>query len=135
MRSLWLIVLVLMLSVGIANADPVDVGKIGLPNVQGGLIYSVERESVEACTTATLLGYPTKIGTFELRGGYIIEQTPIGALVYKVGDLTQFGLEQPLLGLLDVSVGVYAGYDFATAEDDDGKFDWGLMATIVEAKF
>lgn len=134
MYRLFCTLVVMVLLVGGGKpclAEPIEAPNLNLPNVQGGMIYSVDRDKLEGCTTATVLSYPTKIGDFELRAGYAIESTPIGALCFKVGDLTQYGFKQPLLGLLDLSIGAYVGYDFR----DNGGWDYGVVATIISIKF
>ena len=133
MRILFVVCLVLTL-VGVSYADSIEVPKLNLPDVQGGVTYSLQTDKLETCATATILSYPTKIGSFDLRAGYVVEQTPIASICYKMGDLTQFGFKQPLLGLLDLSIGVYGGYDFAQA-DENAVWDYGIIATIVDVKF
>jgi len=114
-----------------ARAEEISVPNLKLPNIQAGMIYSIQEGRVEACTTATVLKYPTKIGDVELRAGYAIENTPIAALTFKVGDLSQFGFEQPLHKLINLSLGAYVGYDLR----DNGGFDYGLTASIIEVAF
>ena len=110
--------------------EPIDVPSLNLPDMQAGVLYSVETGDFEACMTATVLGYPTKVGKFEIRAGYALENEPIGALCFKLGDLSQFGFDQPLHKLINLSVGPYIGYNLDTSE-----FDYGALATVIQLKF
>lgn len=129
-----LIVIMLVAYFGIARADdekkPINVPSLNLPDMQAGILYSAKKSDFEACGTITALKYPTKIGDVELRGGYATEAEPIGAVCFKLGDLSQFGFEQPLHKLINVSGGGYIGYDFQIEE-----WDFGLLATIIQVNW
>ena len=107
----WVIVQTILNQLKI-KADVIETKTLNLPNTQAGMVYSVEDEKLKACTTVTLLGYPTKIGEIELRGGYVIDKQPMGAVCLRIGDLSQFGFNMPLHHLINVSVGGYVGYMF-----------------------
>ena len=134
MRYLMVILCLLMVtSIAIAeetNTEPLAIQELKLPDMQAGMVYSVETSEFNPCFTATLLRYPTKIGDFELRGGYITDKISMAAIAFKVGDLTQFGFEMPLHHLINVSFGPYAGYAIDTKE-----FDYGIMCTVIQLKF
>lgn len=133
MKYMWLAVLLtvcVLVSPVMAEDEPISVPKLGLPDMQAGMLYSVETGEFEACATATVLGYPTKVGKFEIRAGYATDNMPIGAVCFKLGDLSQFGFDQPLHKIINLSVGPYAGYDI-----DNDEFDWGMLATIIQLKF
>ena len=129
-----LVVMVLVFFFGIARAEevkePINVPSLNLPDMQGGIIYSAKKSDFEVCGTATALKYSTKIGDLELRAGYATEREPIGAICFKLGDLTKFGFEQPLHKIINVSAGGYVGYDFQIKE-----WDFGVIGTIVQLKW
>ncbi|NQT23266.1 MAG: hypothetical protein HQ579_07530, partial [Candidatus Omnitrophica bacterium] len=94
------------------------------------VVYSAKTGNFEPAFTATVLKYPSKIGDIELRAGYAMESEPIGAICFKVGDLTKYGFVQPLHNILNVSAGPYVGYDFQTEE-----WDYGALVTIINLQF
>ena len=96
-----------------------------LPEYQTGLIFSLEEKEFEVCHTATLLKYPTKYGDIQLRGGWAVDE-PLGVLAYRVGDLSDLGIEFALSDIIDLSVGVYGGYNLAREE-----VDYGLNLTVI----
>jgi len=134
MRYLIVILCLLMVtSIAIADetkTEPLAVQELKLPDMQAGMAYNVQNGEFNTCFTATLLRYPTKIGDFELRGGYLVDKTPLGALAFKLGDLTRFGFEMPLHHLINVSVGPYAGYNM-----EDKEISYGVIVTVIQLKF
>ena len=134
MRYLIAILCLLMVaSIAIAEdakVEPLAVKELKLPDMQAGMAYNVQNGEFNSCFTATLLRYPTKIGDFELRGGYLVDKTPLGALAFKLGDLTQFGFEMPLHHLINVSAGPYVGYNM-----DDKEISYGAIVTVRQLQF
>jgi hypothetical protein len=111
-------------------AEPISIKELKLPDMQAGMVYSAQDSEFSTCFTATLLKYPTKIGDLELRGGYMVDKTPFGALTFKLGDLTQFGFEMPLHHLINVSAGPYVGYAM-----DNKEISYGILCTVIQVKF
>jgi len=117
--------------------EPITMSSLGLPDMQAGMIFSAKTGEFGACATLTALKYPTKIADIELRGGFAVSdikeinaKKPIAALCVKVGDLSSLGIEQPLHNLINLSLGLYGGYDFNSKEAD-----YGVMATIIQITF
>lgn len=117
--------------------EPINVPSLKLPDMQAGMVYSVKEGKIGACATLTALKYPTKYGDVELRGGFAVNdikeinaKKPIAALCVKIGDLSSLGIEQPLHNIINLSAGIYAGYDF-----DIQEADFGIVATILQLKW
>ena len=125
-----IVILCLLMVTSIAKAEPLAVQELKLPDMQAGMAYNVQNGEFNSCFTATLLRYPTKIGDFELRGGYLVDKTPLGAIAFKLGDLTQFGFEMPLHHLINISAGPYVGYNM-----DDSEISYGVVCTVIQLKF
>ena len=130
MNKIALVILCLLMVTSIAKAEPLAVQELKLPDMQAGMAYNVQNGEFNSCFTATLLRYPTKIGDLELRGGYLVDKTPLGALAFKLGDLTQFGFEMPLHHLINISAGPYVGYNM-----DDSEVSFGAIVTVIQLKF
>lgn len=132
MKVLTLLIGILLIAspVFAQEKEPINVPTLQLPDMQAGVLYSAKKSDFEACATITALKYPTKVGDIELRGGYAIESEPIGAVCFKLGDLSQFGFEQPLHKIINVSAGPFVGYDF-----DSEEWDFGVLATVIQLTF
>lgn len=137
MRFVLAVALVLLVAPAFAGVIDLGVTKMDLPEAKTGAIISLKEQGVEATVSTTLLGYDTKIGRFELDvGGAPAINEPIVALAYHVGDLEKLGFYCPLNKYLDLSVGVYAGYEINSYNNNpndkwNDALDYGIYCSIL----
>jgi len=101
-------------------------GKI--PGLKQGVMYNVPDGSVSYISTIELASW--KKATLE--GGFSSDNAAmIGALSYPIVNLKELGVTLPILDLVELNVGMSAGYKFG----DGGEWMWGPSATIIDVKF
>lgn len=113
----------------------IDVGGIfsKIPTIKSGLAYDIEGSTFDNISTVEILN---KWG-FSLSGGYSTSDKIVAALDYDIGGLQRFGINVPILDLIDLRVGAYVGMgNISTSNGEDrNKVAWGPEITIVSLKF
>lgn len=101
-----------------------------IPVLKQGVIYSIDDQEFKYAATTEIVEWQG----LSLEGGYALPDSLIGVLSYRLGGLERFGVNVPILNLVDVNVGYYIGLkDFNDSEER--KFDHGLAATLLNIKF
>jgi len=118
MKKIFFVLILVLCCAKIGFADTIKV-----PDLQAGIVYSIPEGKVEACYTATLLSYPISKVDVQLRGGYVTENEPIGAIACNIKDLNSLGVTG-FLSNVNISLGGYAGYRFNNED-----YDYGVIAS------
>jgi len=112
---------------------------IDLPDVKTGAVLDLEEGKLTSVTSLTLLKYKVpKVGIVtNLDVGYGIENKGYAGISLEVGSLADIdGIDFPLAGLVDISVGVGALVDFNSADDaEDFDITPAVYATILKYEF
>ena len=115
-----------VLNVGDVIGEPIDI----IPALKQGIIYSIDDQEFSYAFTTKIISWKD----ITLEGGYSPADTLLGVVSYRLGGLEQFGVEVPILDLLDLNVGYYIGWKDFT-DSDESKFDHGISATLLNIKF
>jgi len=115
-----------VLNVGELIGEPIDI----IPALKQGIIYSVDDQEFSYAFTTQIIAWKD----ITLEGGYSPGDTLLAIGSYRLGGLEQFGIEVPILDLLDLNVGYYVGWKDFT-DSDNSKFDHGVSATLLNIKF
>ena len=117
---------VLDLSKSIPTIGDIDI----TPKLKQGIIYSIDDQELSYAFTTEVFQYKG----FALEGGYSVKDTIIAVASYRLGGLERFGINVPVLDLLDANVGYYVGWKDMN-NSHESKFDHGVSATILNIKF
>lgn len=99
-----------------------------IPGLKQGVMYNVPDGVVSYISTIELASW--KKATLE--GGFSSDNAAmIGTLSYKIVNLKELGVTLPVLDLVELNVGMSAGFKFG----DSGEWMWGPSATIINCKF
>lgn len=93
-----------------------------------GVAFDLTESKFNYLTTVGILKY----NDFGLSAGYSSSDKIVATLEYNVGGLRQFGIDTPITNLIDVSVGVYAGFGRVTGSNE---FSFGPSLTVINVKF
>lgn len=147
MRKVIGIVICLMLMAGVAHADDLYLGDTlkSMPGIKTGIVYSLQEKELGYAATVDVLEF----NGFTLGAGVASHDNRvedfkeinklIATVSYKVGKLADYGINVPLLDLVDLSVGAYAGYSRIDIKENssegNNESDFGLYASLVSVKF
>lgn len=99
-----------------------------LPGLKQGMAFDVEEGQFNYLTTIGIIKY----NDFGLSAGYSSDNKAVATLTYRLGGLNRFGIDTPITNLVDIEVGMYAGYGRLTGSNE---FSWGPSVTILNVKF
>ena len=110
-----------------------------LPGLKQGVAYSMVDNKFNYLSTAEIV----KWKGFALEAGYAgaSEETnhkAVGVVSYRVGGLKDFGVEVPVLDLMEFNVGYYVGVgriQFSGDTGNDNEVDHGFSLSIINLKF
>lgn len=135
----FLIALFLMVAMcGVSRADEaLDVGSqlSKLPNLKQGIAWSAIDNEFNYLSTVELANW--KGVTFEAGYAGAAENTQdkiVAVVSYPIVKLKDMGVTVPILDLVELNVGAYAGYG-RIEKGPDGEFDAGISATLLQVKF
>ena len=147
MKKIMALVIGLTLITGVAWAGSLDVSDVleKIPNLKTGVAYSVLDSDFNVISTFEVMKYKG----LSLEAGMVLKKLPnsetdvpnIPCVVvsYPLFKLADFGVELPILDLIECNLGVYAGYGRIGLEKCDieanNQFDVGLSATLINIKF
>lgn len=145
-RTLFLSVLLILLSFNLATAQPVEepVMKLmpasesvdvsdwleAIPNLKQGVIYSLDDSQIKYCSTIELVELWKKI-TVEA-GAVPIDNELIGVVSYEIAKLKDYGVTLPILELVEFNLGAFVGVKDL---GENHEFDYGISATLLNLKF
>lgn len=132
-----LIVLGVVLSMfvgGIAFADSLSIGETlqKLPGMKQGIGYSFKDSDIDYLTTLEVFSFKG----FSLEAGYSTKDVALGVISFNLLKLKDLGVTLPILDLIEIRPGVYAGYSRINLnQPDTSKFDFGASLTLITVKF
>ena len=139
MKKLILILVLLGLITTQCFAGSLDVGTL-LDKIEWkqGIAYSIEDAKFNYLSTIEIVNYKS----LTLEGGYAgaADETNhkiVGVVSYPIIKAADF-IDIPILKLVELNLGVYAGYGRISMLNDtsnDNEFDWGVSATLLKVKF
>lgn len=139
-RQILLATTILLALVSNARAE-FNLGEVldKVPAMKQGIAYSLADNKINYLSTVEI----AKWKGFALEAGYAgaAEETrhkAVGVVSYQVARLKDFGVELPVLDLIELNVGFFGGYGrIATRGDtsNDNEWDWGLSASLISLKF
>ena len=103
-----------------------------IPALKQGVGYSISEGEFNYLSTVEVL----KWKGVSLEAGYNAKDKLVGVLSYQIFKLKDFGIEVPILNLLECNVGLYAGWgrlDFS--KEGNREFDWGPSITLISVRF
>lgn len=117
------------------QAQPLSISEIfaKIPGLKQGVAYDIQGKQANYFTTIDILQWKG----LSLAGGYSSDSKIVASVDYDLGGLSKFGINVPLLNLIDLRVGFYVGLgNMSTSNGEDrNKFAYGPEATIVSIKF
>lgn len=127
---------------GVAFAEDLSIRDVlaKVPALKQGIAYSLADNKLNYLSTFEVL----KWKGLTLEAGYAgrADQTgdkAVAVLSYNVAKLKDFGVEVPILDLVELNVGAYAGFGRVQLNDGMGdgnnELDYGLSATLISVKF
>lgn len=129
--------LVLVLVSSSAKAEDLSVSESlkKLPSLRPGIAYDNKTHKVEYLTTAEVLNYKG----FSLEGGWVADtDTAVGVISYDLINLKKLGVNVPILDLVDIRPGIWAGFSaiqFSGDTDTRNRYSWGESLTIINVKY
>ena len=131
-----LLLTTLLLIPTLSRADNVGDVLSKLPNMKQGVSYDIKSGNINYFSTAEILNYKG----FSLSAGYASSSGIVGSIDYDIGGLTKFGINVPILAMVDFRVGFMVGLaDISTASSsgsaERNKLVYGPSLTIVSVKF
>ena len=129
MRKTILLLAILLIPtlVKAESINPIDVLK-KIPEMKQGIAFDVAEGEFKYITTTGIAKYDN----FGLDVGFASDSKLVATLSYDIGGLKQIGIDTPITNLIDLRVGIYAGYGRLTG---DNEFSWGPEVTIINVKF
>jgi hypothetical protein len=135
------IVVGLMLLCGVARAEDVSIidGLKKFPGVKQGLAFSIDDAKVNYLATVDVM----KLKGFNLEAGVATDSEKTGTkavavLSYDLFNAKKAGIDVPVLDLIDIRPGIWAGYGRIEGFQDSqlkGEGTWGLSVTALSLKF
>ena len=100
-----------------------------IPNVETSVLFDLESKTPNSAITSKLL----RISVFNLRVGYLDDGSVLGGLTFDLKELEKLGsqVKYAWSGMLDVSLGMYASYDWKITQ----KMKYGIIATLLQINF
>jgi hypothetical protein len=127
--------------VGTANAETILDEVRRMPNLKPGIAYSIVDQKVNFLSTLEITSYKD----ISIEAGYAGTQPNTGdkavvVVSYDLLNLSKIGVKTPVLDLIDIRVGAYAGIGrieagTAPVMRGNNEFDYGVSATAVTIKF
>ena len=140
MRKFSLLVGLILLC-GVAKAEDVSIidGLKKLPGLKQGVAFSIDDAKVNYLTTVDV----AKFKGFNLEAGVAMDSEKTGTkavavLSYDLFNAKKAGIDMPVLDLIDIRPGVWAGYGRIEGFQDGqlkGEGDWGVSVTALSLKF
>lgn len=129
MRKLILALLLLALPT-FAQADDIKIidSLKKIPGLKQGVAFDLTESKFNYMTTVGIIKY----NDFGLSVGYSGDDKIVANLEYNLGGLRRFGIDTPITNLIDLSVGMYAGYSRLTGSNE---FSYGPSVTVISVKF
>lgn len=131
----------LLLAAGSNASAELNLGEIlgKVPALKQGIAYSLADNKINYLSTVEVV----KWKGLSLEAGYAgaAEETnhkAVGVVSYQVARLKDFGVELPVLDLVELNVGYYVGVgriQFTGDTDNDNELDHGISATLISLKF
>jgi len=138
MRKLFLVVaLILALVIPAVAQESLSIGDTleKIPGMKQGIGYSFIEHDINYLTTIELMNWQG----IALEGGYNSKDKIVAVISGDLVNLKELGVKVPILDLIDLRVGLYAGYGRIDIEegmrDDSNEFDWGASLTLITVKF
>ena len=140
MRKFLLLAFLILPGMAFAQSSPapVSVSSVfsSLPSLKQGVAFDIKGGNIEYLTTAEALN---KWG-FSLSGGYASSSGIVGTIDYDLGGLSRFGINTPLLSVIDLRIGFMVGLDDISTASSSGsaernKLIYGPEVTVVSIKF
>ena len=137
-----IIAITLLLVIGVtynmAQAQTLSIGDElkKIPALKQGVAFSLIDNDFSYLTTIELANFKG----FSAEAGYSSKNKAVGVVSYKIAKLADYGVDLPILKLVEFNLGVFAGYgDILIGTDSDMKgnnaFDAGLSLTLIQVKF
>lgn len=104
-----------------------------LPGLKQGVAYNINGKGVDYFTTVEIADFKN----FCLSAGYSTTSNLVASLDYNLGGLKRFGINVPLLNIIELHLGFYVGVGNISSSNGDGrnKFAWGPELTLINVKF
>lgn len=135
------VVAVLMLLTGSSKAEDVSIidGLKKLPGVKQGMAFSIDDAKLNYLATIDLASFKG----FNFEGGVATDAEKTGTkavalLSYDLFNAKKFGITMPILDLIDLRPGLWAGYGRIEGFQDGqlkGEGSWGVSCTAMTLKW
>lgn len=139
MKKLIWFGIALVLSLGLcvilasnAHAEDISLSNAleNLPGLKQGVAYSFSDSDFSYLSTIELAEYKG----LTLEAGYSSKDKIVAVISYPLLKLKKY-LDLPILNLVELNIGAYAGYGRISIDRDFGEFDAGISATLINVKF
>ena len=122
---------------GLSNADELGIRDTlaKIPALKSGVAFNVLDSEWEYTETLNLLQYKG----FNLDAGYTTKDKAIGAITYELLNLKDLGVTVPVLDLIKIEPGIYAGLGRVAIGQgnakDNNEFSFGTIINFIDIKF
>ena len=138
MKKILSLVAVMMFVCSFAFAQELSIGDTlkKIPALKQGIAFSVIDNDFSYLTTVELANYKG----VSVEAGYSSKDKAVGVVSYKVAKLSDYGVDLPIIKLVEFNLGAYCGYgNILLGSDNDmkgnNKWDAGLSLTLIDVKF
>ena len=133
-KLLVMVCLFTLIGIGVAKADELSIGDSlkKIPGLKQGIGFSFKDHDFDYLTTIEL----AKFKGVSLEVGYSAKDEAIGVASYEIAKLKDYGVTLPILDLVELNLGGYAGYGrISVSKVISPRFDYGLSLTLITVKF
>ena len=139
----FLLIAVFVMACGFAHAEALSLGETlkALPGASQGVAWSLRDDKLNYLTTIDIVQWKG----IALEAGIAADAENTGTKAvavasYDVVNLKKLGVTIPVLDLIDVRLGAYAGFGRIQVGSIDtmqgnNELDYGLSATVIKVKF
>ena len=134
MRKVICLVVALMFVGSMAFAGELSIGDTisKIPGLKQGVGFSFKDHDFDYLTTIEL----AKFKGVSLEAGYSAKDEAIGVASYQIAKLSDYGVDLPILDLIDLNLGGYVGYGrVSVSKPISPRFDYGMSLTLIKVKF
>lgn len=114
------------------KVEGLDIGDVldKIPFKQG-VAYSFQDSEISYLSTIEIAQWRD----FNFEAGYSSTDKIVGVISYDMLKLQDYGVDLPILKLVDFNLGLYAGFGRLGITEGNNEVDYGASLTIISVKF
>jgi len=141
MKKVWMVLAIvafsLVIAQGLCQAESLSISESlsKIPALKQGVAFNVLDSEFEYLSTIEIANYKG----ITLEAGFATNDKAVGVISYKLASAKDYGITVPIVDLLELNVGVYAGYGRVAFgkenSKDNNEFSFGPSITLINCKW